>query len=102
METLGEEIEDLVKIAALDTGIDLNHPCFETFIQSGQLDCGLDLINEGEPIIDLDGHGTHVCHLLFKTAPYAKVYPIRVFKNRTADKHTPSLIKKVSQENMTV
>ncbi|KAF8847589.1 subtilisin-like protein [Acephala macrosclerotiorum] len=95
MESLTkDEMEDLVKIAVIDTGVDFSHPSFKDFIKSGQLDRGLDLVDNGECMVDHDGHGTHTCHLLFKTAPYAKVYPMRVFKTMAADKSTPELINK--------
>ncbi len=73
------KIEELVKVAVIDTGIDLHHPgsgrCWR-----GQLDSGVDFVDEGRQITDTDGHGTHVCHTLLKTAPYAKLYPMRVFR----------------------
>ncbi|KAF3928375.1 hypothetical protein ABW21_db0206353 [Orbilia brochopaga] len=67
-----EELEEQVKVAIIDTGIDLNHPAFQEFRKSRQLDPGIDFVDKGEEIRDLDGHGTHVCHTLLKTAPYAK------------------------------
>ena len=92
-----EEKEELIKVAILDTGIDLTHPLFQKFLQNGQLHPGIDFVEEGRGIVDLDGHGTHVCHILLKTAPYAKLYPIRVFRTRKREDSTPSLVKKVRQ-----
>ncbi|KAH7139510.1 hypothetical protein B0J11DRAFT_575419 [Dendryphion nanum] len=89
-----EEVESLVKVAVLDTGIDLTHPEFVQFRKDGRLDDGFNFVEEGKEIIDSDGHGTHVCHTLFKTAPYVKLFPIRVFRNRRSEMSTPSLIKK--------
>lgn len=96
MEDLDQnEVEDLVKVAVLDTGIDLKHPVFERFLQDGRLDTGLDLVEQGKDIVDLDGHGTHVCHTLLRTAPYVRLYPIRVLRTRYTEESTPYLVKKV-------
>lgn len=96
MEDLDEEeVESLVKVAVLDTGIDLNHPEFKQFRQDGRLDAGFDFVEKGKAIVDLDGHGTHVCHTLLRTAPYVKLYPIRVLRTRQSENSTPALIKKV-------
>ena len=89
------EVERLVKVAVLDTGVDLKHSKFEQWRENGQLDVGLDLIDEQPKMTDIDGHGTHVCHVLLKTAPNIKLYPVRVFRERQADALTPSLVAKV-------
>ncbi|GJN85885.1 hypothetical protein PLIIFM63780_009459 [Purpureocillium lilacinum] len=87
MDSLSEEeLEDLVKVAVIDTGIDLSHPEFQAVLKSGQLDPGIDLVDQGKTISDEDGHGTH-------TAPYAKLYPMRVFRTSTREASTPGLIK---------
>jgi subtilisin family serine protease len=88
------KLKKLVKVAILDTGVDLDHPAFSG-LAGGQIDRGLDLINKGSPMTDLDGHGTHICHTLLKTAPYAKVYPIRVFRGKEPDKSSALLVAKV-------
>lgn len=94
MDSLSEEeLEDLVKVAVIDTGIDLSHPEFQAVLKSGQLDPGIDLVDQGKTISDEDGHGTHVCHTLLQTAPYAKLYPMRVFRTSTREASTPGLIK---------
>ncbi|KAL7968720.1 hypothetical protein HDV63DRAFT_411366 [Trichoderma sp. SZMC 28014] len=94
MDELSEdEIEGLVKIAILDTGVDLSHEAFKKFVENGQLDPGYDFVNRGEPMTDLEGHGTHCCHLVLKTAPYAKVYPLRVFRSSKREDATPELVK---------
>jgi hypothetical protein len=85
----------LVKVAVLDTGVDLTNPKLQKLQRDGRLDVGIDLVDEGKTITDRDGHGTHVCHTLHQTAPWAKLYPIRVFRRREADDLTASLVVKV-------
>lgn len=94
-----EDIDNLIKVAILDTGVDLRHPAFQDYRQTGRLENGVDLVDPSnkDGDVDLDGHGTHMCHTLLKTAPYARVYPIRVFtKHEMLDE---SSTDKDSQEN---
>jgi subtilisin family serine protease len=86
----------MVRIAVLDTGCDITHPELQRYIDAGQLPDWKDFIVERESITDEIGHGTHVTHLLFKTAPFAKIFPARVFKTTNADERTPSLVAQVS------
>jgi hypothetical protein len=88
------DVERLVKVAVLDTGIDLNHPNLAEFISDGRLDPGWDFVTD-RPIVDLDGHGTHVSHTLLRTAPYVKLYPLRVFESTKANDHTRNIISTV-------
>ncbi|KAF9775978.1 hypothetical protein IL306_005886 [Fusarium sp. DS 682] len=88
-----DEVDELIKVAVLDTGADLNHEAFEKFRDNGQLDEGFNFVESGKPMVDLDGHGTHCCDLIFKTAPYARVYPLRVFRSNSREDTTPELIK---------
>lgn len=70
-----------VKVAVLDTGIDLDHPQFV-----GRLVPGYDFVaddseprEEGVSRVDpVYGHGTHVAGIIALTAPDAKIMPIRV------------------------
>lgn len=70
-----------VKIAVLDTGIDLNHPAF-----TGRLIAGYDFVNDDnnpseEGVLGVNpgfGHGTHVAGLVSLVAPQAQIMPIRV------------------------
>jgi len=94
----------LVKVAILDTGIDLNHPVFKDFIARDQIGGFYDFINESSIPVDDNGHGTHVSHLLLKTAPYSRIYVARVFEDTEADDGTALLVAKVRpgrQEHLT-
>jgi subtilisin family serine protease len=70
-----------VRIALLDTGIDMTHPdisarsdrIIETFCEIKGLE------NKGNE--DKSGHGTHAALLLLKVAPEADIYVARVFKD---------------------
>lgn len=95
-EIAKSEIKRLIRVAVLDTGVNMKHAVFERWRKTGQLDPGLDLIDEHSAMTDTDGHGTHVCHVLLKTAPNIKLYPIRILKERQANALSPSLVAKVS------
>jgi hypothetical protein len=45
-----------VKVAVLDTGVDITHPDLENILQT--------YIHEGTSALDIVGHGTHVCGIL--------------------------------------
>jgi subtilisin family serine protease len=69
-----------VRVAVLDTGIDLAHPVF-----AGKLVAGFDFVSNdtnpsevGTPADAGFGHGTHVAGLVLLAAPGAKVMPLRV------------------------
>ena len=76
-----------VKIAVIDTGIDLNHPAFQGRLTPS--DSWKDTIsNDGDPT-DVPtagnaayGHGTAVANVILQLAPNAKIMPIRAL---TAD-----------------
>jgi subtilisin family serine protease len=79
-----------VRIAILDTGLDLSRSALYTFGDrvKGYKDW-IEDEREGKPWVDLDGHGTHSAALLMKVAPEAEVYVARVFKSGTSDKDSP-------------
>jgi hypothetical protein len=89
------EVRKRIKVAVLDTGVDLTHPEFREYIKNEQLDVGIDLVYKGQRMTDSDGHGTHVCHTLLKTAPYVRVYPIQVFEGRKWDDLSQSRVAEV-------
>lgn len=77
---------DPVRIAILDTGIDLPRPAYLAF--GHRVKKYKDWVNggiEGSPWvdglkpIDLEGHGTHAAALILKGAPQAELYVARVF-----------------------
>ncbi|KAL6819768.1 hypothetical protein V8C40DRAFT_281101 [Trichoderma camerunense] len=80
-----------VKIAILDTGIDLQHPLLSERIQNENC---WDFVNDTEGICDEVGHGTHTASLLVKTAPQAKIFCGRVWKTRCEEDNTGRLIAK--------
>ena len=69
-----------MKIAVIDTGIDLQHPIF-----AGKLLPGYDFVDSdndpsevGSAHVGAYGHGTHVAGIITMVAPDAKVIPIRI------------------------
>ena len=91
-----EDKEKRVKIAILDTGIDLKHPLLKNYIDAGQIPQVHDFVEDRDDIKDTNGHGTHSAHLLLKTAPNAAIYVARVFEKAKANKRTPDLVSEVS------
>lgn len=65
-----------VKIAVLDTGIDLNHPYMHECAQN--IKAKHDFLQEGGDYSDSDGHGTFVTGLLLDFAPDAEIYIAKV------------------------
>ncbi|KAI4118322.1 MAG: hypothetical protein LQ341_007626, partial [Variospora aurantia] len=85
-----------VKIAILDTGIDLSHPHFgsspeasgvEDQHQYGPRRCRVkeckSFVDEGAADRDNVGHGTHCAALLLELSPYADIYVARVSEEKT-------------------
>lgn len=73
--------ENMVKVAVIDTGIDLDDPFFEPYRQRKQLLQAFcyDAVDGKAPIIDSTSHGTQCVNLLLKTAPNERIYVARVF-----------------------
>ena len=67
------------RIAILDTGIDLHHPCFEAAFNEGRL-VSKSFITDLPGDEDHDGHGTHSAHLALLVAPHAKFFIARIVK----------------------
>ncbi|KAK4080826.1 hypothetical protein Trihar35433_1931 [Trichoderma harzianum] len=80
-----------VKIAILDTGIDLQHPLISARIPTENC---WDFVNDTRDILDEVGHGIHTTYLLAKTAPQAKIFCGRVWKTRREEENTGKLIAK--------
>ena len=75
-----------VKVAILDTGVDLNHPDLEENLLPGK-----NFINPNEPPLDDVGHGSHItgiiCALnnnygIVGVAPKTKVVPVKVLDKK--------------------
>jgi len=73
-----------IKIAVIDTGVDYNHPDLFGFGPDGKVVGGFNFINEGEPPLDTNGHGTQVAGviaadgILKGVAPKAKILAYKV------------------------
>lgn len=69
-----------VKVAVLDTGVDLNHPALAGHLVPGYdfVDGDNDPSESGSLAIGPYGHGTHVAGLIATVAPDAKIMPVRV------------------------
>ncbi|KAJ5389012.1 subtilisin-like protein [Penicillium cataractarum] len=79
------KVNDKIRIAILDTGVDLGHPYFDEKIRTGSTQSRRESINECKSFLpgkkgdeDAHGHGTHAASLLLRLAPNAKVYVARV------------------------
>ncbi|RDW58779.1 hypothetical protein BP6252_13255 [Coleophoma cylindrospora] len=69
----------LVRIAVLDTGIDLDHPIIAK-CKARIANCRSWVVDDAS-VSDTHGHGTHIASVLLKLAPSADLYVARVFKN---------------------
>lgn len=73
-----------IKIAVIDTGVDYNHPDLFGFGLDGKVVGGYNFINEGEPPLDTNGHGTQVAGviaangILKGVAPNSKILAYKV------------------------
>ncbi|KAI6496757.1 hypothetical protein MCOR11_004819 [Pyricularia oryzae] len=59
-----------VRIAVLDTGLDLNHPTVQASPPTGRRN----FLTGDENVYDQDGHGTFVTGLLMDYAPHAEIF----------------------------
>ncbi len=73
-----------IKVAIIDTGVDYNHPDLFGWGEDGKVVGGYNFINEGEPPIDTNGHGTQVAGVIAADgeitgiAPKAKILAYKV------------------------
>lgn len=88
----GVKVDKKVRIAILDTGIDLHHPCIKGKISVKNC---WDFVGNSPEIRDDIGHGTHTAHLLVQTAPRAEIFCGRVWENRNEGKATSKLVADV-------
>lgn len=79
----GSATGDGLRVAAIDTGIDPNHPDLKSNYAGG-----VNLIEPGKPPLDDNGHGTHVAGILAGAgsrggvtgvAPRARLYAVKAF-----------------------
>ncbi len=82
-----------VKIAVLDTGIDLNHPDMQAYADN--IKKKHNWLRQGSKTMvhDVDGHGTFVTSLLLDYAPDAEIYVAKIADRKPA---SPHVIAKVS------
>ena len=79
-----------IKIAVIDTGIDFNHPDLFGWGPDGKVIGGYNFIQEGEPPLDTNGHGTQVAGIiaadgqLVGVSPKAKILAYKVSENGEA------------------
>jgi thermitase len=83
-QTLAGNLGAGIKVAVIDTGIDLQHPAFEGgFVDASEMwdYVGNDAVPQEEGILGTDaafGHGTSVAGIVLQIAPKAKILPLRV------------------------
>ena len=79
-----------VKIAIIDTGVDFNHPDLLGYGPDGKVIGGHNFIQEGEPPMDNNGHGTQVAGVIAADgevkgmAPKAKILAYKVSEDGKA------------------
>lgn len=85
-----------IKIAILDTGIDLSHSDFDARAES--VKDTYNWLNARRPraVHDRDGHGTFVAGLLLDYAPDADLYVAKIADGKPSD---PRIIAKVWKES---
>lgn len=73
-----------IRIAVIDTGVDFTHPDLLGWGEDGKVVGGYNFINEGEPPMDTNGHGTQVAGVIAAdgqakgVAPKAKILAYKV------------------------
>ncbi len=73
-----------IKVAVIDTGVDFNHPDLFGWGEGGKVIGGYNFIQEGQPPLDTNGHGTQVAGVIaadgqiIGIAPKAKILAYKV------------------------
>ena len=73
-----------IKVAVIDTGINYNHPDLFGWGPDGKVIGGFNFVQEGEPPLDTNGHGTQVAGVIAADgqvvgiAPKAKILAYKV------------------------
>jgi subtilisin family serine protease len=91
-----DEESPRVRIAILDTGVDLSHLDMTAIYNDGRLQYQ-DFVDNSSSIKDLDGHGTHCTSILANLAPNAEIFVARVFRKSWADSSSVAIVTKVIQ-----
>lgn len=73
-------VHDPVKIAVLDTGIDITESCIKGALRQQRVKFVKSFVPGDSSASDDFGHGTHVASLLLKVAPRAKVFVLKIAK----------------------
>jgi subtilisin family serine protease len=67
-----------IKIAVLDTGVDIKHPFIsEAINRSRRIVCVQSFVDDNSKV-DMVGHGSHIANLLLIVAPKAEIYIAKV------------------------
>lgn len=84
-----------VKIAILDTGLDMDHECIEA--HTGRVQ-GRNWLTEPESkrFHDSHGHGTHIAGIILDLIPHCELFVAKVTDGETAD---PGILARVSSSN---
>lgn len=85
-QSLASRLGEGVKVAVIDTGIDLHHPAFEGKLADASewrdfVDGDNFPQEEGEIADAAFGHGTGVAGVILQIAPHAKILPLRVLNS---------------------
>lgn len=106
--------DKIIKVAVLDTGINLDHPDFQKARTTGFDEDGTPKLAEneqpqitrisskgrknfatglqgGDDVNDVNGHGTKVAGLILRLAPSAEIYIARIFDGELADKDSKKM-----------
>lgn len=113
VETRRRENNERIKVAILDTGIDLEHTYFSTHrneIRAAYKDetrwkdftsTAMASTDTSISVTDEVGHGTHAAALILKVAPKALLHVAKVIASATATDDTAKHIEEVSSTHNT-
>lgn len=85
-----------VRVAIIDTGIDVMDTMIESMIENGRLKTMRNWAGGGHGCPDMHGHGTHVTRLVLDLAPCAEIYVAKVSDDMMIDGSRMSNIAMVS------
>lgn len=89
-----------VRVAVIDTGIDMGHIAIQAAVENGQIARVCDWVDgregiEDEKIGDSEGHGTYIASVILDMAPHVDLYIARVSKQRVLSDREAENIAKV-------